>query len=112
MTEAELTREIIKALNMIPGVWCWRMNTGRRGGVSFGLKGQSDITGVLLGGTRLELEVKKPKNNRFEPEQPAFIQRMKAHGALVGVVHSVDEAIAIVTARILPESRVNTGGET
>jgi hypothetical protein len=95
LTEAELTHAIIAALNQIPGVWVWRMNTGRRGGVSFGLKGQADITGVVRG-QRVELEVKLPKG-RVEPHQVAFLERMKLLGAIAGVVRSLDDALALVS---------------
>lgn len=96
MTESALTHQIIHALNQIPGVWCWRNNTGRRGGVSYGLKGAADITGVIRGGRRLELEVKMPRNNKFEAQQPAFLARMNELGAIAGVVRSVGDAIDLV----------------
>ena len=96
--EVELTHEIIRALNAIPGVWCWRRNVGRRGHVQFGKKGQSDIEGITKpNGRRLELEVKI--DARVTPEQTLWIERMKSYGAIAGVVHSVDEAIAVVTGR-------------
>jgi hypothetical protein len=97
LTEADLTHAIVKALNQIPGVFVWRQNTGRRGGISFGLKGQGDITGVYRDGRRIELEVKLPNNKRFEPDQLAFIERMKQAGALAGVVRSIDDALTIIT---------------
>lgn len=97
MTEAQLTRAIVDALNGIPGVWVWRMNTGRRGGVQFGLRGQADITGVLRDGRRVELEVKLP-GGRVEPHQVAFLERMRQSGALAEVVRSVDDALTLILA--------------
>jgi hypothetical protein len=97
LTEADLTHAIVDTLNNIPGVWCWRQNTGRRGGVSFGLRGQADITGVVDGGRRIELEVKLP-GGKVEPHQVAFIERMRMLGAIAGVVRSMDDAIALVAA--------------
>ena len=96
--EVELTHQIVKALNMVPGVWCWRRNVGRRGGVQFGKKGQSDIEGVLRPhGRRLELEVKI--DARVTPEQEQWIEQMRLFGAVAGVVHSIDEAIQLVVGR-------------
>lgn len=100
MTEAHLTHEIIAALNQIPGVSVWRQNTGRRGGISFGRKGAADITGVLRGGKRIELEVKLPTNNVFEAEQPAFLRQMTELGALCAVVRSVSDATKLVMREI------------
>lgn len=100
MTEAQLTHLIVAALNQIPGVYVWRQNTGRRGGVSFGLKGQGDITGVARG-VRVELEVKLP-GGKLAPHQAAFLETMRAMGAIAGVVRSLDEAIALVATAPYP----------
>lgn len=102
-SEAQLTHEIIKALNSVPGVWCWRQNTGRRGGVSFGKRGAGDISGIVGDGRRLEIEVKKPGNKHFQPEQLTFLDLVRTRGGVAGVVHSVEEALDLVTARILPD---------
>jgi hypothetical protein len=53
-------------------------------------KGDPDITGCVPGGRRLELEVKQPGN------KPTVIQEYRLSewqkfGALVGVVHDVEE---------------------
>ena len=110
--EAELTGIIVRALNNIPGVLCWRMNTGRRGGIQFGKQGQGDITGLLRGGRRLELEVKlptplKPPSKRKatkvvepktkqSPKQVEFEEQIIALGGVYSVVESVEDAIKTV----------------
>ncbi len=96
MKETPLVHEIIKTINQIPGVWAWRNSNGARGWRKFGKKGSADITGVLRGGKRLELEVKLPGNNNFEPDQPEFLERMAEMGAAVAVVRSVKEAVDMI----------------
>jgi hypothetical protein len=99
--EVDLMRDIITALNGIPGVWVWRRNVGRRGGVQFGKKGQADIEGIVRpGGRRIELEVKI--DAAVTPEQVQWIEQMRAYGAIAGVVHSITEAIQLVQAESRP----------
>ncbi len=92
--EAALTHEIVKALNQIPGVWCWRRNVGRRGNVQFGKPGMADIEGVLRGGRRLELEVKIEA--KVTIEQSRWLEQMLNYGALAGVVRSTWDAVELV----------------
>jgi len=101
VTEQELTRAIVERLNAIPGVACWRANAGvsRSGGrfVRFGVKGQADISGLIRGGTRVEIEVKLPGGKwGVTPEQAAFAGRIRELGGICAVVRSVDEAVAVV----------------
>ncbi|RMG17749.1 MAG: hypothetical protein D6729_08280 [Deltaproteobacteria bacterium] len=53
----------------------WRANVGAarfgRHVVKFGIPGQADLTGILPGGIRLEIEVKGP-TGRQSPQQRAF----------------------------------------
>jgi hypothetical protein len=95
VNEADVTHSIIKALNCIPGVWVWRRNVGRRGGVQFGKRGQADIEGVSRpGGRRIEIEVKL--DAKVTAEQTQWLEQMRGYGAIVGVVHGIDEAIDLV----------------
>lgn len=57
--------------------------------------GHSDIAGTLPGGRAFYIEVKRP-GQKATPKQAAFLARMASAGALVGVVHSVDELIALL----------------
>jgi hypothetical protein len=96
VTETELRKQIIDALNGHPHVIVWKSNTGRRGKIRFGRKGSCDITGVYKDGRRIEIEVKLPGNNNFEPDQVPFMDEMRRAGAIVGVAHSVEEAFDII----------------
>ena len=63
--------------------------------VSVGQRGEPDIQGMLLGGRAFAIEVKRPGED-LQPHQLAVIQRLNAAGALAGVAHSVEEALALL----------------
>lgn len=79
----------------------WRNNTGalpREGGgfIKFGAVGSPDLLGILAPSGRLVgLEVKAPKGKTSE-HQETWLKEAQEFGALVGVVHSVDEACALI----------------
>lgn len=79
----------------------WRNNTGAfktEGGkfLRFGSAGSPDLIGVLCpGGRFVGLEVKTDKG-KLSPQQAAWLQDAGDLGALVGVVRSVEEAIALI----------------
>ena len=58
--------------------------------ISFGLKGSSDILGVLPGGRFLAIEVKDHKGVVY-PEQAEFIDGIAAHGGLAFVARTLEE---------------------
>lgn len=71
--ENDIQKAILEYLALFPRkVKAWRQNSGalRAGSrfVRFGFKGAADITGILKGGRRLEIEVKQPG------EKPTFVQ--------------------------------------
>lgn len=73
-------------VNLIPGVFVWRNNTGgaqdRFGNwVSYGRKGQADLTGLMTGGRRLEIEV-KDVSGRQSKDQKEFGELITALGGL------------------------------
>lgn len=102
MSESALTHAIWLALGR-------RADLGkfarRNRGVAIGARGQSvrfgdfdgaaDITGILVDGRRVELEVKTAKG-RLSEQQVAFGAMIVANQGVWGVARSVDEAIAIV----------------
>ena len=100
IAEAVLQRLILARLNLLPGVKVWRSNTGARqvaGGrvIRFGVRGQGDISGVGPNGIRIEVEV-KTATGRLTPDQLAFGELMKKHGAVYVVARSLEDALAAV----------------
>ncbi len=101
MSEAELQRALLERLNLLPGCWCWRSNTGvARGHVRFGLPGQGDISGLLSPhGRRLEVEVKDAKGKQ-NPAQVEFQRRIEERGGLYVLARDVDQALVEVRAAL------------
>ena len=88
------------------GIMAWRMNAGKvvvgdqdhKRFIQLGQPGIPDLIGVIgprfkngkLTGKMIAVEVKVPKNKPTDI-QNLVIQELKEHGALVNVLHSVDE---------------------
>jgi hypothetical protein len=108
MTEAQLTAAILDALSRSGRGMFFRNNTGKlqdaRGRwVTFGLGvGSPDIVGISSDGPGgvgrfVGIEI-KTETGRVSPEQAAWLGAARKAGALVGVVRSVREALALVGA--------------
>jgi hypothetical protein len=81
-----------KALLEAIGAKVIRINTGRRGGVSFGEKGVSDLWACMPhGGRTCVVEVKRRRGGRTTVDQWNFIAEIKRCGGLGFVVNSVDQ---------------------
>ena len=91
MKENEIQKQILKTLESM-GIFAWRNNTGGRGKLRFGIKGQADITGILNGGRRLEIEV-KGLGGKISKEQYFFLETINRFGGLAFVARSVDDLI-------------------
>ena len=94
--EATLNKNVVTALNKLPGVFVKKRWAGP------GQKGQVDITGIacIEGlGVRIELEGKLPgeKPTRL---QLYWLKKWEQYGAITGVYHTVEQAVAIVDAHI------------
>ena len=64
--------------------------------VRIGIPGQSDLCGHRPGdGRAFYIEVKRPGEKPRE-NQKRFLRQMRDSGALAGVAHSVEEAVAVV----------------
>lgn len=87
--EGEVLAQVKKYLSA-SGIFFFRCNTGRRGGVSFGIKGAPDIVGVLPGGRFLAVEVKAP-DGRLSPAQVDFLGEVEKQGGAAIVAHSLQE---------------------
>jgi hypothetical protein len=84
-------RNSVGAVQMRPGKW-----------YRFGLKGSSDILGILPGGRLLAVET-KAKKGRLSPDQRDFLEAIKARGGVSVMARSVDElAAALITAGVFP----------
>lgn len=90
MSETDLVRACLQLL-ALRGIFAWRNNTGvmRRGAHVYwvGLKGSSDILGLLPDGRFLAIECKRP-GNRLTPDQRTFQQRVIQHHGVAWVVWS------------------------
>jgi hypothetical protein len=71
--------------------WCalngyraWRTNTGRRGGISFGFKGQPDICGYSQNGAAVFIECKR-EGERLTTEQYHFLHEATRNACIVYV---------------------------
>lgn len=95
--EAGVQRDVIAYLQHDYRVGVvWRMNTGRRRYVAFGVEGQADVWALLRPhGRLLALEVKK-RGERADPHQLAWGATVTASGGVYAVVYSVDDARAAV----------------
>lgn len=96
--EGEVVRACLDTLYTL-GIYCWRQNQGgiplEDGGFrSFnGMRGLSDIIGILKDGRFLAVEVKRPGKTATE-EQWQFIESIQKNGGVSMVVSSVDELLA------------------
>lgn len=94
-SESELMASILRVLSS----WCRfveRNNTGRRGGLSFGLgRGGADII-VLDQGVAIGLEVKAAKGGVVSDAQLAWRERWVHAGGKYFVVRSVQQALQVI----------------
>ena len=89
--EGEVQRQIIEYIEA-SGIYAWRNNTGRRGGVSYGKQGSSDILGILPGGKFLAIEVKGP-NGKASLEQLEFLGNIAKNGGVAFIAWGLDDVI-------------------
>lgn len=103
MLEAVLQKLILARVNALDGVRLWRANTGMAYSsgsgrmVRFGQPGQADLSGILRGGRRLEVEVKGP-SGRVSDEQEAFGARITELGGLYIVARTLEDALNPIQA--------------
>ena len=98
MKEKQIQNQILRTFGTRPDVRLWRANAGTasfgppgsRRTVAFGLRGQADLTGILPGGIRLEIEVKGP-NGRQSREQKFYQQMIERFGGVYVLAWSVED---------------------
>lgn len=88
------------SLLSIIGIYAWRNNTGalqdKHGRmVRYGLRGSSDIIGILPDGRFLAIECKR-EGGRIRPEQKEFIAKINKNGGVGAIVHNTDELMAVL----------------
>jgi hypothetical protein len=93
--ERAIQTEILRYLATLPGLRAWRSNTGAAMSPTghltrFGVKGQSDISGILAGGRFLQIEVKTP-TGRLSPEQERWGAMITRFGGLFIVARCVED---------------------
>jgi hypothetical protein len=60
--------------------------------IRFGVKGAHDVTGMLRGGRRLEIET-KAEGRKLTDDQAAFAQGVNGGGGLAILAYSVDDVV-------------------
>lgn len=105
MSESEIQRQILVALNGLAGVRVFRNNCGYDGTnrVRYGLApGSADLIGWRMrpdGSAQfVSIEVKSP-GGRLRPEQETWLRVCQRAGCCAGVARSVEDALGIVTDR-------------
>ncbi len=100
MSETELSKSILDAVNLLPGVRLWRVNTGQRGRMNLGAsRGTPDLIGYAGGlFVGLECKTKEGLKRKSSTTEAQRIWRLKAGraGAHVFVVTSAKQAVQCV----------------
>lgn len=112
--ETDLVRACLDYLKL-RNIFAWRNNTTgvfdpvkKKFRTFTGLKGVSDILGILPDGTLLAIECKMP-GGKLTPEQKAFLQNIVDRNGIIGVANSVADVAAVIDVflamqKIVPKS--------
>jgi hypothetical protein len=100
-SESQVLTAVLALLRRHPAVaWVERMNVAAFEAddryIKCGFVGLSDVLGQMKDGRLLAVEVKREVGGRVSPAQQAFIDRVRAHGGVSGVVRSADEAALLI----------------
>ena len=94
MKEKAIQNEILRAFGTKRWMRLWRANCGvaQMGSrvVRFGVRGQADLTGILPGGVRLEVEVKSDRGRQTE-DQRNFQRMVERFGGVYVLARSVED---------------------
>lgn len=100
-TEREIQLAILRQFGTRPDLRLWRANTGvariGRRVVRFGVPGQADITGILPGGRRLEIEIKS-STGRQTADQVNFQRMIERFGGLYILARSIEDVQKAIAA--------------
>jgi hypothetical protein len=90
LTAKELTKQVLKELEL-RGVWVWRQNNIHVQGRTFnGLRGVPDIIGVNKKGKFIGIEIKAGKD-RMSEFQETFKEEIEKRGAVYLVVRNLQD---------------------
>lgn len=96
--EQQIQQEILLGLTQRyhKSIRIWRANTGKamiaNRMIAFGVPGQADISGVMRGGYRLEIEVKRP-GCTLGSRQRRYRDMIQEMGGIYILAFSLEEAI-------------------
>ncbi len=104
-SEAEVLHDVLLALGSRSDCKVWRNNYGEAkmpsgAWVRFGVPGQADVSGILRGGRRLEVETKRPRNHVHRKSQQRFQAMIEAMGGLYVLAVSADDAVRAVDSAL------------
>jgi hypothetical protein len=106
--EHVIQNHILRTFGTRPWLRVWRNNTGvakyRCRTVRFGVTGQADITGILPGGIRLEIEVKAADGVQSQAQKD-FAAMIRQMGGVYVLARSVEDVWRAVE-RFVPVGEV------
>lgn len=99
MRERSIQNDILRRYGTDRRLRLWRANVGSarfgRQVVQFGVPGQADLTGIIPGGRRLEIEVKS-EAGRQSRDQKAWQTLIERFGGLYILARSVEDVAAVL----------------
>lgn len=104
LTEKQIQNIIYRKYGADKRMMLWRQNTGvgeytdstgQKRKVRFGLPGQADLSGLLKGGIRLEIEVKTAKGTQSQ-KQKWFQKRIKELGGIYILARCIEDVDQVI----------------
>lgn len=105
MSETEFNQRVLLRFGADPRLRIWRQNTGvgltmdAERVIRFGLRGSGDISGILMGGSRIEIE-DKTKTGRQSKNQKAFQAMIERFGGLYVLARDEDDIERAIVERL------------
>jgi hypothetical protein len=93
-TETDFVQLVLDYLRRC-GIHAWRQNSGQRGRLRFGTPGCGDITGILPGGRRLEIECKTVEGVQ-SGAQAAFQAIIEQHGGCYILARRLEDVEPVI----------------
>ncbi len=100
-SESQVLTAVLALLRRHPAVaWVERMQVGAyetdERYIRYGFVGLSDVIGQMKDGRLLAVEVKRERGGRVSEAQQVFIDKVRAHGGVSGIVRSVDDVVLLL----------------